>query len=78
MRFIGHYDKMCMPKGEEAMRREFERLVPTAAKGGFLVSVDHQTPPGVSYAQYQTYVSLFREYAEEIGRLSRELGQTQP
>ena len=25
---IGHYDKMVMPKGEAAMRQEFERLVP--------------------------------------------------
>lgn len=71
MRFIGHFDKMTMHKGEAAMRAEFERLLPTAAKGGFLVSCDHQTPPGVSYQNYHLYISLFMEYAEKAGRLSR-------
>lgn len=72
MRFIGHFDKMTMNKGEEAMRREFERLLPTASQGGYIVSCDHQTPPGVSYDQYQLYLRLFREYAEEAGRRSRQ------
>ncbi|HEY3291603.1 MAG TPA: uroporphyrinogen decarboxylase family protein [Anaerolineae bacterium] len=68
MRFIGHFDKMTMPKGEHAMRAEFERLLPTAAQGGFIISVDHQTPPGVSYDQYRTYLKLFREYAVKAAR----------
>jgi len=71
MRFIGHFDKMTMNQGETAMRAEFERLLPTAAKGGFLISCDHQTPPGVSYQQYQLYLSLFREYASQAGQLSK-------
>jgi hypothetical protein len=75
MKFIGHFDKMTMDKGPEAMRREFERLLPTAAKGGFLVSCDHQTPPGVSFANYRCYVDLFNEYAEKAGRLSQELAE---
>jgi hypothetical protein len=70
MRFIGHFDKMTMNKGETAMRAEFERLWPTAAKGGFLISCDHQTPPGVSYQDYQIYLRLFREYAEKAGTAS--------
>ena len=49
MLFIGHYDKMVMNKGAFAIRGEFARLLPTAVKGGFIPSVDHQTPPGVSY-----------------------------
>lgn len=71
MKFIGHFDKMTMHRGEAALRAEFERLLPTAAQGGFLISVDHQTPPGVSYQEYQLYLRLFREYAEEVGRRSR-------
>lgn len=71
MRFIGHYDKMVMPYGEAAMRKEFERLLPAAALGGLIPSVDHQTPPGVSLEQYRTYLRLYREFAEEAGRLSR-------
>lgn len=71
MRFIGHFDKMTMTRGEGAMRAEFERLLPAAAGGGFLPSCDHQTPPGVSFADYQLYLRLFREYAAEAGRRSR-------
>ena len=71
MFFLGHYDKMCMSQGEEAMRAEFERLLPTAAKGGFIISVDHQTPPGVSLENYRTYVRLFKEYAVRAGEMSQ-------
>ena len=63
--FMGHYDKMVMPLGEEAMRKEFERLLPTMRQGGFLPSVDHQTPPGVSLENYRIYLKLFREYVEK-------------
>lgn len=72
MKFIGHFDKMTMNKGDAVMRAEFERLLPTAAQGGFLISCDHQTPPGVSYSDYQLYISLFNEYAQEAGRMSRK------
>ena len=65
MLFIGHYDKMVMPKGEQAMRAEFERLIPTMVQGGFLPSVDHQTPPGVTLENYRIYLRLFREYTEK-------------
>lgn len=71
MLFIGHFDKMTMNKGEAAMRAEFERLLPVAAKGGFLISCDHQTPPGVSLDNFNIYLKLFREYADKAGRLSR-------
>ena len=71
MCFVGHFDKMTMNKGEPAMRAEFERLLPTAAKGGFILSVDHQTPPGVSLENYRTYIRLFGEYAKKAGALSR-------
>jgi uroporphyrinogen-III decarboxylase len=63
MLFIGHYDKRVMAKGEAAMRTEFERLLPTMRTGGFIPSVDHQTPPGVSLENYWIYVRLLREYA---------------
>ncbi len=66
MRFIGHFDKMTMTRGEAAMRAEFERLLPTAMQGGYILSVDHQTPPGVSYQQYQLFLRLFREYAAKV------------
>ena len=59
---VGHFDKMTMNKGESAMRAEFERLMPLVETGGFVPSVDHQTPPGVSLDQYRCYLRLFHEY----------------
>ena len=62
LRMVGHYNKMVMNQGEAAIRGEFERLVPLMHSGGFLPSVDHQTPPGVSLEQYRTYLRLLSEY----------------
>jgi len=60
---VGHYDKMVMTHGEEAMRAEFERLLPVMRSGRFIPSVDHQTPPGVSFQEYQVYLRLFDQYS---------------
>lgn len=68
MTFLGHFDKMCMKFGEEAMRQEFERLLPSCIKGKVIPGVDHQTPPDVSIDTYRTYVRLFKEYAEKVSR----------
>jgi len=62
---IGHFDKLVMHKGEAAMRAEFERLVPLMKRGGFIPSVDHQTPPDVSLDQYRIYLRLLKEYTAQ-------------
>jgi uroporphyrinogen-III decarboxylase len=64
LRMVGHFDKMTMNRGEAAMRAEFERLLPLMKKGGFIPSVDHQTPPGVSLEQYGVYLRLLEEYMD--------------
>lgn len=66
--FMGGYDKMVMCKGEEAMRQEFERLLPVMKSGGYILSVDHQTPPEVSLENYKIYLKLLREYSEKAAR----------
>lgn len=63
--YIGGFDKMTMPLGEAAMRAEFERLLPAVQQGGYIISCDHQTPPGVSLEQYHVYLALLKEYAEK-------------
>ncbi len=65
---IGGYDKTVMKNGEAAMRAEFERLLPVMRQGGFIPSVDHQTPPDVSLDQYRLYVKLLHEYCEHAAR----------
>ena len=44
------------------MRAEFERLVPLMRTGGFIPSVDHQTPPAVSMEDYRLFLRLLEEY----------------
>lgn len=66
MAFVGHFNKMCMKNGEEAMREEFERLLPSMNRGKLIPAVDHQTPPDVSLENYRIYVSLLKEYAGKI------------
>jgi hypothetical protein len=66
MTYIGHFDKMCMKFGEDAMRKEFERLLPSCIKGKVIPSVDHQTPPDVSIDNYRIYVRLLKEYAVKV------------
>ncbi len=65
LRMIGHFDKMTMNRGEPAMREEFERLMPLMRTGGFIPSVDHQTPPGVSLDEYRVYLRLLEYYMQE-------------
>jgi len=65
---MGGFDKMVMSQGEAPMRAEFERLLPVMRSGGFIPSVDHQTPPGVSLGNFKIYVRLFREYCERAAR----------
>lgn len=62
LRMIGHYNKLVMHLGEQAMREEFERLAPLTRMGGFIPSVDHQTPPAVSIDDYRLYLRLLEEY----------------
>lgn len=62
---LGGYNKMTLMKGEGAIRAEFERLLPVMKSGGFVPSMDHQTPPECSLENYRVYTKLFREYAEK-------------
>jgi len=68
VRMIGHFDKMVMTRGEAALREEFERLLRVMRSGGYIPSVDHQTPPGVSLEQYRCYLRLLFEYTELAAR----------
>jgi len=63
---VGHFDKMVMDKGKEAMRKEFERLLPLMRSGGFIPSVDHQTPPHVTFDQYRLFRRLLDEYTAMV------------
>ncbi len=53
-----------------ALTDRLNRILPVMKSGGYIPSVDHQTPPGVSLENYQTYTRLFREYAEKAAERS--------
>ncbi len=59
---IGHFNKLVMHLGEGAIRAEFDRLIPLMKSGGFIPSVDHQTPPNVSLEEYKLFVKILKEY----------------
>jgi len=61
-KMLGAFDKTVMHLGKDAIREEFERILPVMKSGGYIPSVDHQTPPEVSLRDYQTYVTILREY----------------
>ncbi len=63
---MGGFDKTVMHLGEEAMRTEFERILPVIRSGGYFPSVDHQTPPDVSLENYWIFMKLLREYSYKI------------
>ena len=62
---LGNFNKLVMDQGEEAIRAEFERLLPVMKSGRFILSPDHQTPPAVSLEQYQVYLRLLDEYCQK-------------
>lgn len=64
LQVVGGFDKFTMTKGREAMRAEWERLLPVLRQGGYIPGVDHQTPPEVSISQYRDYLDLLWEYTE--------------
>jgi hypothetical protein len=64
-KMMGAFDKTVMKNGPDAMRAEFERLLPVMKQGGYIAAVDHQTPPDVSIDMYREYLKLLREYAEK-------------
>ena len=61
---IGGFDKMVMFKSEEEIKSEFERILPVIKSGGYIPSMDHQTPPGTPIDNYRYYSKLLKEYSK--------------
>ena len=49
----------------DAVRREFERLLPVIRSGRYLPAMDHQTPPGTTLETYRAYARMLREYGTQ-------------
>lgn len=61
----GGIDKRALAVGGETMRREVTGKVPALARaGGYVPYVDHDTPPDVSWANFQEYSRLVMKAAQ--------------
>ena len=65
-KMIGGFDKTVMHLGEDALRREFERIKPAVLSGYYIPSCDHQTPPAVSIEDYKLYVRMLKQFSDEV------------
>ncbi|MBI9105297.1 MAG: hypothetical protein JEZ04_01050 [Spirochaetales bacterium] len=54
---IGGIEKRALYSGEVKMKEEVTRKFSLARGGGYIPSVDHQTPPEVSLEQYRKYTA---------------------
>lgn len=60
LRIIGHFDKLALERGKEAVLAEFERLRPLLKDGGYILMPDHLITPGVSLDMYKWYLDQVR------------------
>ena len=61
LRIIGHFDKLTLERGHDAVDAEIERLLPLMKDGGYMLMPDHLITPGVSLADYRWYLDRIRE-----------------
>jgi uroporphyrinogen decarboxylase len=59
LRMMGGVDKLVIPHGEAAVRRELERVKPLADEGGYVPMPDHRIPPDCSLEAMRTYIRVF-------------------
>jgi uroporphyrinogen decarboxylase len=57
----GGVDKMALIKGPKAIETELKRIEPEVRRGGFIPTVDHRVPGGVTLENYKCYMKLKRE-----------------
>ncbi len=67
LRMLGGVDKHVIPKGEDAIREHLEPLREVAAEGGYVPLPDHRIPPTTSFAQFKTYVRVFKDVFNGVG-----------
>lgn len=58
LRMWGGVDKRILAKGEKALRAHLLELAPLVEEGGFIPTVDHLTPPDVSWDDFRRYMDM--------------------
>ncbi|MGA3218467.1 MAG: uroporphyrinogen decarboxylase family protein [Acidimicrobiales bacterium] len=67
LQFIGGFNKLCIADGQEAVDREFARLLPVIRQGGYIPGADHQVPPSTSLGDYRYYIARLGQVMNEAG-----------
>ena len=57
---MGGFDKRILAGPKAGIRREFDRLAPVIAEGGYLPGCDHGVPHDVPFANYKYLVELLK------------------
>jgi len=61
LRIVGHFNKLTLEQGPDAVDAEIERLIPLMKDGGFLMMPDHLITPGTSLESYIWYCRRVRK-----------------
>jgi len=60
LRMMGGFDKRILAGPQAGIRREFDRIAPVIAEGGYLPACDHGVPHDVPFANYTYLVELLK------------------
>lgn len=62
LRILGGIDKREIANGKDAIDKELEGKLPFMfSKGGYIPTLDHHVPPGISYEDFKYYLEKTRE-----------------
>ncbi|MBS6194057.1 MAG: hypothetical protein KH828_00570 [Clostridiales bacterium] len=67
VKFIGAFNKLVLLENEEAIDKEFARLLPVIRQGGYIPGLDHQAAPNTPFANYRYYISRLKEAMKQAG-----------
>jgi hypothetical protein len=56
LRLWGGVDKRILPLGPEAIKAHLREFIPLIEEGGFIPTVDHTVPPGISWDNFRYYI----------------------
>jgi uroporphyrinogen decarboxylase len=61
LRMTGGFDKRILAAGKREIKAELERIRPVIEDGGYIPTIDHGTPPDVSFENVCYYVQCLKE-----------------
>ncbi len=67
VKFIGGFNKLVLEQGEQAIDREFERILPVIRQGGYIPGNDHQVSPGAPMKNYIYYIDKLKKIMQQSG-----------